>query len=133
VKNYLFNTDAYNCHFLEGNTGDDIENNTEKITVPLPRRTVFNFKYDGCSENYVTYTGINEFKAFYEKELQRLKSNGEIVNFNGIRDVEVASDASDTEALGYEVELAHGKIEIILYVKGGTDKGQISIEFNPQK
>jgi hypothetical protein len=132
VKSFLFNTEVYNCQYLEGNTGNDIENNTEKVTVPLPKRTVFNSKYDGCSENYVTYTSPKAFKAFYDKELQLLKSRGEIVNFNVMRDVKVASD-TDTEAFGYKVEHTHGKIEIILYVKEGTDKGQMSIEFNPQK
>ncbi|RIE03559.1 hypothetical protein D3H35_11005 [Cohnella faecalis] len=108
VKSYLFPSKAFKCADIE---------ELKSLSIPLPERTVFKGKEDGCSPFYLTYVNVNGFKSYYQKELQTLKDTGKIQNYR-------------YENKGYLVELSSGsKIDIFFHRREG-ESGLISIDYN---
>jgi hypothetical protein len=116
VKSYLFPSKAFKCEYVE-----ELKN----ISIPLPERTVFLGKEDGCSPNYLAYVNANDVKSFYQKELKTLKDKGEIQKYSYVE----RKDNFWTENKGYVVELSSGsKIDIFFQRREG-ESGLISIDY----
>ncbi|MCR8655789.1 hypothetical protein [Paenibacillus endoradicis] len=117
VKSYLLSSESFSCEFEE-----DLKN----ITIPLPKRTVFQAKEDVCSPFYITYVGENEFQSFYEKELTRLKTSGQIQNYYFIQEgVRAQKDRSR-----YFVELSSGP-DLVISFQTSDDTYWLAITYVP--
>jgi len=114
VKSYLFPSKVFDC-------GNEAE--LKHISIPLPKRTVFQGKEDACSPFYLSYVNVEEFKSFYQEELKTLKSKGEIQNYTYIE----RKDYYWTENKGFVVELWGSKIDIFIHRREGS--GLISIQY----
>ncbi|OME87938.1 hypothetical protein BK120_01025 [Paenibacillus sp. FSL A5-0031] len=121
IHSYLFPSKIYEC---ESYMEDQIN-----ISIPLPKRTVFHGKSDGCSPFYSTYVDDKEFYSFYEKELKSLQYNGEIDSYSYIEQDENQQSINK----GFLVELITGSdIDIFLSGNIGSNKRSISIDYNPK-
>ncbi len=115
VKSYLFASKGFECEY---------EEELKNLIIPLPERTVFKGKQDGCSPFYITYVNVTDFESFYQKELKSLKNQGKIQSY---RDIE-RTDKDWTEDQGFVVELPSGStIEIFTYTIKGS--GIIAIDY----
>lgn len=105
VKSYLFPSKVFECEYVE-----ELKN----LSIPLPERTVFKGKEDGCSPFYSTYVNVSDFNSFYRGELETLKSKGEIQEYWTVTN-------------GFVVELSSGsRIDIFI------SSGFISIDYEPK-
>jgi hypothetical protein len=115
VKSYLFPSKVFECEY---------EEELKNISLPLPKRTVFEGKEDVCSPFYLAYVNVSDFKSFYQEELKTLKSEGKIQKYNYIE----RKDNDWTEYKGFVLELSSGsKIDIFIRRKEGS--GIISIDY----
>ena len=115
VKSYLFASENFACEF---------EKDLENLTIPLPKRTIFQAKEDGCSPFYITYISESEFQSFYEKELTQLKISELIQNYHFIQEgVRGQKDRS-----GFFVELATGA-NIVISLQTSKDMYRLSIAY----
>lgn len=117
VSSYLFPSKVYEC---ESYMEEQIN-----ISIPLPKRTVFHGKSDGCSPFYSTYIDDKEFHSFYEKELKILQNNGKIESFSYIEQDEIQRPIKE----GLLIELISGS-QIGIFINGnkGFNTYSISIE-----
>ncbi|KIL37635.1 hypothetical protein SD71_03290 [Cohnella kolymensis] len=117
VKSYLFPSKVFECEYVE-----ELKN----ISIPLPERTVFKGKSDGCSLFYSTYVNVSEFKSFYQEELRTLKSKGIIQEYKYTE----LSDNDGTENKGFAAELPSGS-KINFFIQRREGSGLISIAYEP--
>lgn len=118
VKSYLFPSKAFECIY---------EKQLKNISIPLPERTVFKGREDACSSFYSTFVNVNDFKFFYQEELEKLKDKGEIEKYTLID----RKDNNWSENMGYAVELSSGSI-IDIFFKRREGSGMILIDFEPR-
>ncbi|MGC5327349.1 hypothetical protein [Brevibacillus sp. SYSU BS000544] len=118
VKSFLFPSKTFTCNYKE-----DMKN----LHIPLPKRTVFHGKEDGCSPFYTTYADIGEITSFYEEELQIMKNRNEILNYHSIE----RDSGYWAEEKGFILELLSGaEVEVIIYRRNETDRWTIKINGN---
>jgi hypothetical protein len=113
VKSYLFPSKSYVCEYDEEHEGD--------IEIPLPKRTVFHGKQDGCYPLYSTYISDNYFINFYENELHTMKNTGEVQNYHYVE---------QNNQKGFEVQLSTGaRVDIFIKRYPEINEGLITIDF----
>ncbi|WP_168118961.1 hypothetical protein [Paenibacillus sp. HB172176] len=118
AKSYLFASSSYHC---------DYEEDLEDFELELPKRTVLKGKEDACSPFYLTYANRTQFKIHFDNQLQQLKQDAEIQDFD-YSGVEETYDIHTGSR--YEVELLSGAILRIEY-HPDEKPHTISITFQP--
>lgn len=120
IKSYLFSSHAYECEYSE---------ELEELSIPLPNRTVLKGREDFCSPFYITYVDDQDFIDFYQVELKKLKSSGQIEEYKYL-EVEVEEEKLSTK--GYIIELSSGsEIEIVIYQYEDNNEWFISVDYHP--
>lgn len=107
VQSYLFSSKVYEC-------GDSAE--LASISIPLPDRTVFKGKADGCSPFYFTYADERTFTNFYAEELKKVKNSEAIKTFHPVEK-------------GFTLELRSGSTIDIFLNEGNRS---MLIDYNPK-
>lgn len=115
VKSYLFPSKSYVCEYYDEQEVD--------MAIPLPKRTVFHGKQDGCSPFYSTYINDNYFLNFYRDELNTMKNTGEVQSYNYVE---------QKDKKGFKVELLSGfMVDIFIQRYEDFDKGSLTLDFKP--
>lgn len=117
VKSFVFPSKVFTCSHA-----DDLKD----IAIPLPRRTVFHAKSDGCSPLYSTYVDDREFIRFYEEVLPIMKSRREIADFHYVE----RQNDNWADEKGFQLDLVSGAtVEILIYRGKGMDRWGIKMDY----